>query len=210
MDIEEQNGQQEELSAAQKILSDWYVIQVYTGDEDEMIDLFRPLIKPELGEEVFTMRKKKVLHGREGRYTANLPMFPGYIFIKTDDIMRIRKEMRVIVQFKRILRAGNREFMPLYREEVRVFEQLGGPEHVVEISIGFKEGDEIGVLDGPLVLYTGKIEKINRHKRTAMIRAMFMGEERVIPVGLEVLATKTEAENLRARMRLKGIIDAYQ
>ena len=190
----------------EKLLSNWYTLQVRTRHEDEMIGLCKPLVREELGEEVFTMRRKKELHGADGmRETVSVPMFPGYIFIRTDDIERIRQSLRVIIQFKRILKSGG-QFMPVYEEEARTFRALGGDAHEVDISIGFKDGDEVGILDGSLLLYTGKIEKIVRHKKTAYIRAMFLGEERVIPVGLEVLSTRQEAEDLRAKMRRKKLL----
>ena len=194
-----------------KLLSNWYALQVRTRHEEEMIDIVRPLVDADKGEEVFTMLKKKEMHGgNHSRWIATAPMFPGYIFIRTDDINRIRQSLRVVVQFKRILKSGG-QFMPLYEEEVQMFKNLGGKDHVIEMSVGWKEGDQVGVLEGPLVLFRGEIKKVNKNKNKALIATKLLDREVDIWVGLKFLATRTEAESIVWKMRRKKLLpeEAY-
>ena len=189
-----------------KLLSNWYALQVRTRHEEEMIDIIRRLVDAELGEEVFTMLKKKEMHGGGGaRWIVDAPMFPGYLFLQTNDINRIRQSLRVIVQFKRILKAGG-QFMPLYEQEVELLKALGGADHVVEMSIGWKEGDQVGVLEGPLVLFRGEIKKVNKNKNKALIETTLFGQPHRVWVGLKFLASKTEAENIVWKMRRKDLL----
>lgn len=188
------------------ILSNWYVLQIRTGHEDEMIDIVRPLLDEAKDEEVFTILKKKEMHGgNKARWIATYPMFPGYLFIQTDEIERIKQSLKVIVQFKRILHAGG-QFMPLYEEEAALFRALGGKDHVIEMSVGWKEGDQVGVLDGPLVLFRGRIKKVDRNKNKALITTSLLGRESDVWIGLKFLATKTEAEQIVWRMRRNKLL----
>ena len=188
------------------VLSNWYVLQIRTGHEDEMIDIVRPLLDPSKDEEVFTILKKKEMHGgNKTRWIAKYPMFPGYLFIQTEEIERIKQSLRVVVQFKRILHAGG-QFMPLYEEEAALLRSLGGKEHVIEMSVGWKEGDQVGVLDGPLVLFRGRIKKVDKNKSKALISTSLLGRENDVWIGLKFLATKTEAEQIVWRMRRKNLL----
>ena len=180
---------------SEKWKSDWYAVQVLTGHEDEVIEACRPLVRKELKEEIFTLKREKEMH-RAGHYWTELKaLFPGYIFFVTPDVTGLYEALRVITLFKKLVRAG-REIQPLYAKEAALFAELGGEKHIVEMSIGFKEGDEVGVLCGPLAVYKGKIVRIDRHNRTARIETTFFGETKLISVGLKVLRTRTEAENI--------------
>ncbi len=79
-------------------------------------------------------------------------------------------------------------------EEERFIETLTGDDHIVETSIGVIEGDRVIIKRGPLYGLEGSIVKINRHKRIAIIKADFMGGQREVKVGLEII-DKTPAGN---------------
>ena len=55
------------------------------------------------------------------------------------------------------------------------------------MSEGYLVGSELVVSDGPLIDYQGKVMKIDRHKRTAVLELEFLGRKTKVTVGLEVV-----------------------
>ena len=64
----------------------WYVIQVNTGDEENVLSMCARIVKEETYNDLFIPR-----YVCSRRYLGNwhndaLIMFPGYLFVDTDDI----------------------------------------------------------------------------------------------------------------------------
>lgn len=53
------------------------------------------------------------------------------------------------------------------------------------------EGDEIVILNGPLMNQTGLIKKIDRHKRLAYLEIEILGRTKTVKVGLEIVQKRT-------------------
>ncbi|MBR0163493.1 MAG: hypothetical protein IJQ12_02340 [Lachnospiraceae bacterium] len=174
---------------------DWYVIRVRSGHEDEMISVLRPMMRTELGEEVFTMKKEKDVHYRGEHRIVCKAAFPGYIFFVTPDAAGMNEILKKLPLFGFLLKT-NRQITPILPEEKEFLTVIGGKDHIVDISIGFKEGDEIGVVVGPLSAVKGRILKLDRHKRIAQIEVSLLGEPHPVWFGFRVLRSRSEAEEL--------------
>ena len=61
------------------------------------------------------------------------------------------------------------------------------PQELLKMSEGYLVGSELVVTDGPLQDYQGKVMKIERHKRTAVLELEFLGRKMKVTVGLEVV-----------------------
>lgn len=57
-------------------------------------------------------------------------------------------------------------------------------------SSGVMEGDEIVILNGPLMNQTGLIKKLDRHKRLAYLEIEILGRVKTVKVGLEIVRKK--------------------
>ena len=66
-------------------------------------------------------------------------------------------------------------------------ERLFGADFCVVGSIGFIEGNTIRITSGALVGLEGRIRKVNRHKREAIVEMEMMGAVRDVAVMLEVV-----------------------
>ena len=66
--------------------------------------------------------------------------------------------------------------------------QFGGKQHIVDMSIGYIEGDVIHINEGPLIGYEGHIVKIVRHKRIAYVDISLFGRDTTVKVGLEIIS----------------------
>ncbi len=168
----------------------WYAIQVYTGKEQETIDICKSYIKDvEYRMESPRMERKRKYLGAWHREHGVL--FPGYVFIETDDIDGFRVASRRVPRVTKVLGAEDTP-IPLHEEEVSMLHQLVNDEYVVELSKAIKIGDSIRVTDGPLQGMEALIIKIDRHKRTAAIRVPMLGRVVETVVGLEVLVDEPQ------------------
>lgn len=163
----------------------WYVIQVYTGKEEETADQCRARVA--VGEEeVFVPLVERMTKVRGEWEVVRTRLFPGYVFIETDrpgDLYMRLKEVRAMT---RLLKTGE-EITPLYREEEEYLRSLEDEEHVVRYSEGYLEGERLVVTSGALKGQEGKIRKILRHKRLVVLEVPLLGREVEVTLGLGVV-----------------------
>lgn len=163
----------------------WYVMQVYTGNEDRIRDLCRKRIPEECLEECFIPLYEEKRRIR-GEWTIQKKvLFPGYLFAVTDTLTELRIQLRRISGLTRLLGAGD-EIIPLNDEEVRFIRQMGGDDHIVGMSEGIIEGSTVIIQDGPLAGWEAYIKKIDRHKRKAYLEIDMFGRRQRVEAGLEI------------------------
>lgn len=163
----------------------WYVIQVFTGREQEIARICRERVAEET-EDVFVplAERQTKIHGQWTLVESRL--FPGYVFIETGKVEDFYLRLKQIPAMTKILRTG--EFItPLKREEEAYLKQLGGENHVVRYSEGFMEGEKLTVISGALAGYEGKIKKILRHKRLVILEVPLLDRMVDVTVGLGVV-----------------------
>ena len=177
----------------------WYVVQVRTGHEDEVVERCKTILRPEYEEDVFSLKREKEIRRRGEWKTIKQAAFPGYVFFLTTDIAGLLRGLKTIPLFTKLLRY-DREITPLREEEAQLFDRMGGKERLLKISIGYKDGDDVGVLIGPLAMVMGKIIRQNRHNRVAQVEITMCGEPKRIWLGLKELRTRTEAQALIWRL----------
>ena len=85
-------------------------------------------------------------------------------------------------------RNSKKKFTPLSNEEKTLISAFVGDEdHVMKMSEGIIEGDQIRVLKGPLQGYEALVAKVDRHKRLAYIDLNILGRIKTVKVGLEIV-----------------------
>lgn len=163
----------------------WYVIQVYTGKELEIAQQCRDRVVVE-GEDVFVPLAERWTKIRGERTLITSRLFPGYVFIETDRIEDFYKRLNRIYAMTKVLRTGE-EMTPIHPEEEEYLKRLGGKEHVVKYSEGYIEGDKLVVTSGPLKDFEGKVKKILRHKRLAVLEISLLGQNVEVTLGMGVV-----------------------
>ena len=164
----------------------WYVIQTVTGREKTVKTLIENMVPAGLYEDikiVYTERKK--------RYYGNWhlekrPMFPGYLFIISDDVEELFLYLKKIPEMTKILGTG-KELVPISESEEALIKRLSGDTGEVTMSYGIQEGDRVKVLEGSLAGLEYLITKVDRHKRKAYMEVELLGQKRTIEVGLEIV-----------------------
>ncbi len=165
----------------------WYVVQTVGGQEKHVLDLMNKLVDEGLIQESFIPQyevKKRIQGAWKVRTEV---LLPGYMFVITDQPGKLREALRSVPKFTRLL-GNNDVFTPLDEQEVAFINAFTEPDHrVVEFSSGAMEGDEIVILNGPLMNQTGLIKKVDRHKRLAYLEVQILGRTKTVKVGLEIV-----------------------
>ena len=116
-------------------------------------------------------------------------MFPGYIFVISDQVEELYQSLKHIPELTKILGVGEK-WTPMTREDIEIVEVLSGRERVVRFSEGYIVGDKVVVNKGPLKGMEGTIRRIDRHKRKAYLEIPMFGRVLNAQVGLEIVGKK--------------------
>lgn len=164
----------------------WYVVQVMVGTEDNIRIQCEKTIGADIMERCFIPYAENI-RKLAGEYRIlQKPLFPGYLFMVSDNAVKLFYELKHVIGFSNLLRCEE-DILSLTPEEVKFLLRLGGEEQFVEMSEGVIRDGKIWIYKGPLMGLEEKIVKIDRHKRKAWIVARVGGEEKTVGVGLEIV-----------------------
>lgn len=163
----------------------WYVVQVMSGQEHSIMNLCMTNLLNEQEEAFIPLyeRKKKIKGNLEICQTI---LFPGYVFFQTEDVQDLFYRLKKVNGLTKILRTGD-DFSPLHDKEVAFLQRFGKEKHIVEMSEGYIEGDEVIITTGPMADWQGRVKKIDRHKKIAVLEVEFFGRMTDVTVGLEIV-----------------------
>ena len=159
----------------------WYVLQVTTGREAEIVKELRRLgFKATAPSKIMTER-------HQGEWLALLRIvFPSYVFVKTNLTDHDYYKITGIPRIYRFLGVGGPE--PLHEDEedfIIWLDNDGLP--LAESDIQISEGGEAKVLYGPLKGYEGKIVKIIKRQRRAIIAITIGGQRKEFSLSINLL-----------------------
>lgn len=164
----------------------WYVVQVMVGTEDNIRIQCEKTIGADIMERCFIPYAENI-RKLAGEYRIlQKPLFPGYLFMVSDNAVKLFYELKHVIGFSNLLRCEE-EILPLSEDEVAFLLQLGGEDHFVGMSEGVIRDGKVQIYKGPLVGLEERIVKIDRHKRKAWIDVNVGGEEKTVAVGLEIV-----------------------
>ena len=170
----------------------YYVVQVKTGKEQKAIE---DILKNKPSDSDFDVFApyRKALRKYHGEFKEVIERcFPGYVFVETNDVKQLFKQLYFTPGFQKILgrEEGTENFVPLDKDETRMIDILynASSNRTTEISnIEVKEGETIRVLDGPLLGLETQIKKVNLHKRTVTVEFMLCGRLVSANVGINII-----------------------
>ena len=167
----------------------WYAVQVQTGKEERLKTLIeRIAFEKEQAEcRLIYYEIKKKYKGKWHVEKKN--MFPGYLFVISDNIEALGKRFCYVTEMTKILKSGD-EYLPLSEREEEFLRHLSSNADVVRLSYGIEVGDRVIIKRGTLKGYESRIKKIDRHKRKAIIEIEMFGQMRTAEVGLEITEKK--------------------
>jgi transcription termination/antitermination protein NusG len=147
----------------------YYAIQVFTGQEDD----FTRLLHPRLPDRQVYVPKRVLDIRRRGKVKReSSPVFPGYAFIESEDILKDLDAYwaaRRTPGFVRFL-GDNVSPTPLTDKDLNLLRHfISFGEYADTSKVTFDENDRIVVLEGPLKGLEGRIVKVNRRKGRAKV-----------------------------------------
>ena len=123
----------------------------------------------------------------KGPKTYDRKVFPGYVLVKmvmTDDAWYIIKNVRGVTGF---VTSGSTKPTPLTEDEVI---QLGVEKR--EIVVGYKVGDTVRIMDGPLTSFSGIVEELDVEKNRVRVTVSMFGRETPVDLELDQVELSTD------------------
>ncbi|MBO4450082.1 MAG: antiterminator LoaP [Clostridiales bacterium] len=165
--------------------SSWVVAKVTSGKEDEVCDTCASMLSKDVLKDIFVPKhvRLKKYKGEWRRETR--PLYSGYVFMVTDDPEALDKALLKVPGYHRLLKAAD-VILTVSDEEKSFINRIAGRDNVVEISTGYKEGDTIKIVSGPMMGLEGDIVHVDRHKRLVTINVSLFGRTVKTTLGLEL------------------------
>jgi transcriptional antiterminator NusG len=165
----------------------YYAIHVLTKTEDD----FARRLQPVVGKDRLIIPKKLLTIRRRGVSRKELsPVFPGYVFIKSEDILAELDTYWVIRRtqgFIRFLRESSAP-SPLSDMDLRLLRHfISFGEFADTSKVTFDADDRIVVLEGPLKGLEGHIVRVDRRKKRARIVLDMYESKFTVDLGFEVV-----------------------
>lgn len=163
----------------------WYVIQTYTGKEEQLVKMIRRQVPGECYGECFVAYYEQLRDRRQENQIHILRLFPGYIFISCDDAGLLFQQLKRIPAMSKIMTAGAFAFTPLHEGEAEFLLQVMDAEHIVRLTYVATDGrDHVSYLSGPLQYCVSGIQSYRFRDRYANVRLRIAGEEKIVRMGI--------------------------
>ena len=170
--------------------TNWYVIQVKSGNEDKIAQACRLSIPKEILIESFVPKYRLQKKFKGKWHLIEDVLFKGYVFLISDHIQDLFYQLSNIHELTKLLGNDGNEIYPMTTQDVILLEKFMKEDYILDMSIGYIEGENVYISEGPLKGYEGLITKIDRHKRIAYLDISFMGQQLTTKVGLEIISKK--------------------
>ncbi|MBN8458155.1 MAG: transcription termination/antitermination factor NusG [Verrucomicrobia bacterium] len=174
--------------------SQWYVVQVLSGQEQKVRDrILRAMEADEMNDVIFEalVPMENVSEIRRGKKTeTKRKFFPGYIIVNMNllgpDNQLVEKTWFFIKELEGVIGfAGTKDRpLPLRPREVEaLLAQIKEREEHTRPAISFEVGDTVKVADGPFQSQNGVVEEIDPERGKLRVAVNIFG--RSTPVELE-------------------------
>ena len=170
--------------------TNWYVIQVKSGNEEKIAQSCRFSIPKEVLKESFVPKYRLQKKFKGKWHLMEDVLFKGYVFLISDRINDLYHHLSLIPELKKLLKNDGTEIYPMTSQDAMLIEKFVKEDYILDMSIGYIEGEQVYISEGPLKGYEGLITKIDRHKRIAYLDLSFMGQQLTTKVGLEIISKK--------------------
>ena len=182
-----------ETSPEEQDNKQWYVIHVFTGQEEKIRNYLleeakRQGIADKLAQVLIP--KEEIVEMRDGKKRMKTRIFfPGYLFV---EMLLDRSTEHLIMNTPQVIEFGRRNKpQPLPKREVdRILGRCSDAKGQEVVEVPFRVDDSIRVIDGPFKDFTGIVREISIEKRKLKVMVSIFG--RSTPVELDFLQVTTE------------------
>ncbi|MDD6489431.1 MAG: antiterminator LoaP [Clostridia bacterium] len=160
-------------------------MQVCTGCEEKIMLQCQVTIPDTVLQKCFIPQCEEKKHIQGKWQIQKKILFPGYVFIVTDEPEKLQMYLKNINGLTKLL-GDDEGIVPLTDSEIEFLKTFGGEEQIVRMSEGIIENSKVIIQSGVLKGWEAYIKKIDRHKRKAYLELEMFGKLRSIEVGLEI------------------------
>lgn len=163
----------------------WYAIQTYTGKEEKLAEMIRLLVPEECIGECFVPYFEQLHCWHQQNQVRVLRLFPGYLFLSTDDIGSLFQYLKRVPAMSKVLTAGAFEFTPMDDGEAQFLLQMMDANRIVRLTYVATDGrNRVSYLSGPLEKCREHILDYQFRRRFAQVRLQIAGQEKTARVGI--------------------------
>ena len=165
----------------------WYVVHTYSGYENKVASNLEKTVEnrqlQDLIQEIRVPTETVTEITESGkRKEVERKIFPGYVIVKmvmTDESWYAVRNIRGCTGFV----GPASKPVPLTDEEVVA---LGVEKHSVEV--GYKEGDNVKIISGPLEGYSGTVKSVDTANNSVCVALSMFGRETPVEFELDQIA----------------------
>jgi len=165
-------------------IDEWHGFFVVTGEEEKAKERIRYRLEDDY-KVVVPKRKLKIRKGGSWKIETRV-LFPGYVLVNGNITTEIYYRLKNIPNVIRLLKTGD-AVATIDRHEMAVLSKLICNGEEIGFSDVLVENGRVQVIDGPLFSLEGIILSIDRRKERAKVRIPFLGEDRIIDLGISML-----------------------
>ena len=148
----------------------WYLVQVPEGRERSVCEALRRLVPEALLEDAFCPAKERWMKRAGSWFTSEVLMYRGFLFAATRDAAGLDRELSGLSLPARLVGSQGRSWAPIDDGAAAWLSAAMDGEHVIRSSTAWIVGGELCVQSGPLVGQEDRVSKVDRHRRTCLVR----------------------------------------
>ena len=162
----------------------WYAVFVTTGDEDNVKERINYKLNHHLRAIV---PKRKMRERKGGEWKDKLrALFPGYILLNGRVDCEVCSLIRDVPGVIRLLKNSDGP-QRIHKSEIEVISRLITNNEIIESSIVCIEGENVVVVDGPLMGLEGYIQSIDKRKGRVKVVLNLLGEPRAVELSVALV-----------------------
>lgn len=167
----------------------WYALYTEPGREQAAAGLLERVVGHELWSLCRIPRKVKVFRSGGMLHLLEDVMFPGYLFIKTNDSEALSKVLKKSGKFPQFIGNPKDMFAPVDEKDLCFLQDVCGENlsrAMGVTKIVLNEENQIVRADGVLAHYKDRIVKLNLHKRFAVVEVELFNRTQAVLFGVSL------------------------
>ena len=172
----------------------WYVVHTYSGYENKVASSIEKAVENRKLHDLIqavNIPTEKVVEVKDGKSReVERKLYPGYVLVKmimTDETWYLVRNTRGCTGFLGQDKSGGSKPIPLTEEEIIA---MGVEKR--EIVVGYKVGDTVRIMDGPLTSFSGIVEELDVEKNRVRVTVSMFGRETPVELELDQVETLDE------------------